>query len=82
MGESEGKHGKGVLPDSATFSTDLHSLGQFIQQGNKILFETLLKVEKPTLDAIVPSDPENTDTMNYLAGKKEVPFSCAASIAP
>lgn len=70
MGESEGKHGKGVLPDSATFSTDLHSLGQFIQQGNKILFETLLRVEKPTLDAIVPSDPENTDTMNYLAGKK------------
>ncbi|MBQ9328961.1 MAG: glucose-6-phosphate isomerase [Solobacterium sp.] len=69
MGESEGKEGKGILPDSATFSTDLHSLGQFIQEGNKVLFETLLKVEKPTLDAVVPNDPENLDTMNYLAGK-------------
>ncbi len=69
MGESEGKDGKGILPDSATFSTDLHSLGQFIQEGNKVLFETLLKVEKPTLDAVVPNDPENLDTMNYLAGK-------------
>ena len=69
MGESEGKNGKGILPDSATFSTDLHSLGQFIQEGNKVLFETLLKIEKPTLDAVVPSDPDNADTMNYLAGK-------------
>ena len=69
MGESEGKEGKGILPDSATFSTDLHSLGQFIQEGKKVLFETLLKVEKPTLDAVVPNDPENRDTMNYLAGK-------------
>ena len=69
MGESEGKEGKGILPDSATFSTDLHSLGQFIQEGTKVLFETLLKVEKPTLDAVVPSDPDNADTMNYLAGK-------------
>jgi glucose-6-phosphate isomerase len=69
MGESEGKAGKGILPDSATFSTDLHSLGQFIQEGNKVLFETLLKVEKPTLDAVVPNDPDNLDTMNYLAGK-------------
>ena len=70
MGESEGKDGKGILPDSATFSTDLHSLGQFIQEGKKgLLFETLLQVEKPTLDAIVPNDPENLDSMNYLAGK-------------
>ena len=69
MGESEGKDGKGILPDSATFSTDLHSLGQFIQDGKKVLFETLLQVEKPMLDAVVPNDPENLDTMNYLAGK-------------
>jgi len=69
MGESEGKEGKGILPDSATFSTDLHSLGQFIQEGKKVLFETLLAVEKPTLDSVVPTDPENLDGMNYLAGK-------------
>ena len=69
MGESEGKDGKGILPDSATFSTDLHSLGQFIQEGKKVLFETLLQIEKPTLDTIVPNDPENLDSMNYLAGK-------------
>lgn len=50
FGESEGKEGKGILPCSATFSTDLHSLGQFIQEGKKMLYETLLLVETPTLD--------------------------------
>jgi len=69
MGESEGKDGKGILPDSATFSTDLHSLGQFIQQGKKVLYETVLTVEKPTLDEKVPNDAENADGMNYLTGK-------------
>ena len=69
LGESEGKDGKGILPDSATFSTDLHSLGQFIQQGSKVLYETIFKVEKPTLDVTIPSDPQNGDQMNYLAGK-------------
>ena len=69
LGESEGKDGKGILPDSATFSTDLHSLGQFIQEGNKVLFETILQVEKTNYDGIVPSDEENLDCMNYLAGK-------------
>lgn len=69
MGESEGKDGKGILPDSATFSTDLHSLGQFIQEGNKVLFETVVEVEKPTLNMTVPNDPENNDNMNYLTGK-------------
>ena len=69
MGESEGKEGKGILPDSACFSTDLHSLGQFIQEGKKVLFETILQVEKPTLDLSVPNDPENGDNMNYLTGK-------------
>lgn len=69
FGESEGKEGKGVLPCSATFSTDLHSLGQFIQEGKKVLFETLLLVEKPTLDSTFPRDAENLDNMNYLAGK-------------
>ena len=69
LGESEGKEGKGILPDSAIFSTDLHSLGQFVQEGKKVLFETVLTVEKPTYDGVVPSDEENLDKMNYLAGK-------------
>lgn len=69
FGESEGKEEKGNLPTSANFSTDLHSLGQFIQEGKKVLYETLLLVEKPTLDITFPSDPDNADGMNYLAGK-------------
>lgn len=69
FGESEGKEGKGILPCSANFSTDLHSLGQFVQEGKKVLFETLLLVEKPTLDGTFPSDDEDLDHMNYLAGK-------------
>ena len=69
FGESEGKEGKGVLPTSATFSTDLHSLGQFIQEGTKVLYETVLKVEKPIADLEIPSDDDNLDNLNYLAGK-------------
>lgn len=69
FGESEGKEEKGNLPTSANFSTDLHSLGQFIQEGKKVLYETLLLVEKPMKDLTFPSDPENADGMNYLAGK-------------
>ena len=69
FGESEGKEGKGILPDSATFSTDLHSLGQFVQEGKKVLFETILMVEHPTLDITFPEDAENLDQMNYLSGK-------------
>lgn len=69
FGESEGKDGKGILPCSANFSTDLHSLGQFIQDGKKTLFETLLLVKEPTLTSIFPHDEENKDGMNYLAGK-------------
>ena len=69
FGESEGKEEKGNLPTSANFSTDLHSLGQFIQEGKKVLYETLLLVDKPMKDLTFPSDPENADGMNYLAGK-------------
>lgn len=69
FGESEGKDGRGVLPCSATFSTDLHSLGQFIQEGKKVLFETLLLVEHPTMDGLFPHDDENMDNMNYLENK-------------
>lgn len=70
FGESEGKEGKGLLPTSACFSTDLHSLGQFIQEGSKILFETLLLIEKMPDDITFPNDQENLDNMNYLAGKE------------
>lgn len=69
FGESEGKEGKGILPTSATFSTDLHSLGQFIQEGTKVLYETVFKVVKPISDLVIPSDPDNLDNLNYLAGK-------------
>ena len=66
FGESEGK---GILPTSATFSTDLHSLGQFIQEGTKVLYETIFKIEKPVADLEIPSDAGNLDNLNYLAGK-------------
>ncbi len=69
FGESEGKDGKGLLPTSACFSTDLHSLGQFIQEGKKVLYETLLLVDNMPEDIVFPSDDENLDNMNYLAGK-------------
>ncbi len=69
FGESEGKEGKGILPDSATFSTDLHSLGQFVQEGKKVLFETILAIEHPSMDITFPSDEEDLDHMNYLSGK-------------
>ncbi len=69
FGESEGKDGVGLLPTSATFSTDLHSLGQFIQDGSKVLFETILMIESPQSDLIIEEDKENLDELNYLAGK-------------
>lgn len=69
FGESEGKDGLGILPDSAVFSTDLHSLGQFIQEGKKVLFETNLYVKQPPVDIPFPADEANLDNMNYLAGK-------------
>ena len=70
FGESEGKDGLGLLPASACFSTDLHSLGQFIQEGQKVLFETLLLIENMPEDITFPSDDENLDNMNYLSGKQ------------
>ena len=70
FGESEGKEKKGLLPTSATFSTDLHSLGQFIQDGSPLLFETILNVLEPQEDVSIPSDKDDLDGLNYLAGKK------------
>lgn len=68
--ESEGKEGKALLCSSGVFTTDLHSMGQFIQQGSPVLFETIIKEKNPAMDVEVPSDAENLDNLNYLAGKK------------
>ena len=67
--ESEGKENKGLLPGSVSFSTDLHSVGQFIQDGSPILFETVLYVKKPSLDVSVPLSVNDADGLNYLAGR-------------
>lgn len=69
FGESEGKDGKGLFPTSAVFSTDLHSLGQYIQQGERLLFETVVTFEKPKYEITIGTDPENVDGLNFLAGK-------------
>jgi glucose-6-phosphate isomerase len=69
MGESEGKEGKGIFPTVATFSTDLHSLGQFIQEGTRSLMETFIAVEKPISNLKVNSLEGDHDKLNYLSGK-------------
>ena len=69
FGESEGKDNRGILPASVNFSADLHSMGQYIQSGARIMFETVLNVEKPNKDVTIPTDSENVDGLNFLAGK-------------
>ena len=69
FGESEGKEHKGLFPSSATFSTDLHSLGQYIQDGTPLLFETIINVLNPKDDIVIPHDDEDLDGLNYLEGK-------------
>lgn len=69
-GESEGKDGKGIFPASVDFSTDLHSMGQWIQEGERTIFETVISVESPNKHMVVPSDEENLDGLNFLAGKR------------
>ena len=69
FGESEGKEHKGLFPGSATFSTDLHSLGQFVQDGTPLLFETILNVKEPKDDIVIPHDNDDLDGLNYLEGK-------------
>jgi glucose-6-phosphate isomerase len=68
-GESEGKDNKGLLPDSVIFSTDLHSLGQYIQEGRRNLFETVVQIEKAKSEVVIGTDPTNVDGLNFLAGK-------------
>ena len=69
-GESEGKEKKGLLPDSVTFSTDLHSLGQFVQDGSPVLFETIVRVKTPQEDIVMKEDKDDLDGLNYLANRK------------
>ena len=69
-GESEGKDGKGLFPASVTLTADLHSMGQYIQQGERILIETIISVAKPAHEVRIEADAENLDGLNYLAGKR------------
>ena len=68
-GESEGKDGKGLFPASVVFSTDLHSLGQFVQDGSNILTETVVLIDKSPVDMVIREDPENVDGLNFLTGR-------------
>ena len=68
-GESEGKDGKGIFPASVDLTTDLHSMGQWIQEGERTIFETVLSVKKPSITRRIPQDAANLDGINYLAGK-------------
>ncbi|WP_125582528.1 glucose-6-phosphate isomerase [Lacticaseibacillus suibinensis] len=70
MGESEGKDQKGIYPSSANFTTDLHSLGQYIQEGRRNLMETVVWVEKPNHDVEIPAEPGSLDGLTYLEGRK------------
>ena len=69
FGESEGKDGKGLYPTSADFSADLHSLGQYIQEGKRLFFETVVSIGKPEVEFVIESDKENLDGLNFIAGK-------------
>ncbi|MBO5207141.1 MAG: glucose-6-phosphate isomerase [Clostridia bacterium] len=68
-GESSGKDGKGIFPNSVIFSTDLHSLGQYIQAGQRNLFETVISVENSGAEFTIPEDPANVDGLNFISGK-------------
>lgn len=68
-GESEGKDNRGIMPASVNFSTDLHSMGQYIQEGRRFIFETVLNVENPRKDIVIEEEKDNLDGLNYLAGQ-------------
>ena len=70
FGESEGKDGRGIFPASVVFSTDLHSLGQYIQDGQKTIFETVVNVKDPGVKFTIPKDEANVDGLNFIAGKE------------
>ena len=68
-GESEGKEGKGLFPASVEFTADLHSMGQYIQQGQRLMFETVVCFQHPRTRVDIPLDPDNVDGLNFLAGQ-------------
>lgn len=70
FGESEGKDNKGIFPASCDFTTDLHSMGQWIQEGERTIYETVISVEEPANKLLFPNDDENLDGLNFLAGKR------------
>ena len=70
FGESEGKENKGIFPASCDFTTDLHSMGQWIQEGERTIYETVISVEQPENKLLFPNDEENLDGLNFLAGKR------------
>ena len=69
FGESEGKDNKGIFPASVIFSTDLHSMGQFIQEGSRVMFETVVDIKKPKQDLFLKNDEENLDGLNFLTNQ-------------
>jgi len=69
-GESEGKENKGIFPAGVDFTTDLHSLGQFIQEGERMIFETVISVQNSRRKLQIPYDSDNLDELNYIAGKR------------
>lgn len=78
-GESEGKDGKGLLPHSLSITTDLHSMGQYVQDGERLMMETMLRVRRPNATVAVPHDEQNLDGINYLCGKSLTEINdCAA----
>ncbi|MBC8314369.1 MAG: glucose-6-phosphate isomerase [Bacteroidetes bacterium] len=79
-GESEGKEGKGIFPAGVTFTTDLHSMGQFIQEGTRNLFETVLSVKRSGRELRIPTDADNNDGLNFLAGKTLSEVNCQAEL--
>ncbi len=68
-GESEGKEGKGIFPASVDFTSDLHSMGQYIQEGGRHIFETVISIKSPKGNVVVPTDNDNLDKLNFIAGK-------------
>ena len=79
-GESEGKEGKGLFPASVEFTADLHSMGQFIQEGERIMFETIVRYDQPHGQVIIGEDEANVDGLNFLAGK-DLRFVCEQAIS-
>ena len=70
VGESEGKNGRGIFPASANFTTDLHSMGQYMQDGERSIMETVVSVKEHLSELTIPEDKDNLDNLNYLAGKR------------